>query len=93
MTTELTDKEFESRLADLTTIGEPSILGTPFGIFAIFDLSGRPFYGEFDKKEFRITRNKVNPAADILRKYSRIMFRDSPAIGPSGGCHGPVAVI
>lgn len=61
MTTRLTYKEFESRLTDLTRIGQPTIMGTPFAIFTIFDFSGKPFYGVFDNSKFQLARNKVFP--------------------------------
>ena len=61
METRLTYKQFESRLTDLTRIGNPTIMGTPFGIFTIFDLSGKPFYGKFDQSEFQLTRNTTFP--------------------------------
>lgn len=61
MTTRLTYKEFESRLTDLTRIGEPTIMGTPFAILTIFDFSGKPFYGLFDKSKFQLARNKILP--------------------------------
>jgi hypothetical protein len=61
MTTKLSYKEFQSRLTNLTRIGEPVIMGTPFAIFTTFDFSGKPFYGEFNETEFILTRNKVMP--------------------------------
>ena len=61
MTSRLTKTEFDLRLKNLTRKGEPTIMGTPFAILTIFDLSGKPFYGEYNGTNFRITRNKTLP--------------------------------
>lgn len=61
MISDLRKEEFESRLQELTAIGEPLIMGSPFAIFTIFENSDKPFLGEFDKNEFRLTRNSILP--------------------------------
>jgi hypothetical protein len=58
MTSNMTIEEFRARLRDLVKKGEPSIMGTPFGIL-MADLSSKPFYGEFNDVEFRLTNNSV----------------------------------
>lgn len=73
MTIRLNTKDFKSRLTDSTTIGEPTIMGTPFAVLTMFDFSGRPFYGEFNNSEFRLARNKIFPFQTgyiIKGKYS-----------------------
>jgi hypothetical protein len=59
MTSRLTKTEFESRLKNLVRKGDPSIMGTPFAILTSFDFSAKPFYGEYNSFDFRITRNKT----------------------------------
>lgn len=61
MTSKLTRQEFESQLKNLVRKGNPTIMGTPFAILTSFDFSGKPFYGEYNKSNFRITRNKTLP--------------------------------
>lgn len=61
MTSELTKEEFELHLKAATVIGEPLIMGSPFAIFTIFESSNKPFLGEFNNSEFRITRNSILP--------------------------------
>lgn len=61
MTSELTKEEFELYLKGLTATGEPLIMGSPFAIFTIFGNTDKPFLGEFNKSEFRLTRNSILP--------------------------------
>jgi hypothetical protein len=59
MQSTLTTDEFKKRLMELTRVGYPGIMGTPFSIFLIFDFSDRKFYGTIDGSDFNITSNAV----------------------------------
>jgi hypothetical protein len=62
MTSRLTKTEFELRLKNLTRKGEPTIMGTPLAILRAFDISGKPFFGEYSEANFRLARNKILPS-------------------------------
>lgn len=58
MTTKRDLDLFRKRLKELTEEGNPVIMGTPMGIFRIFDLRfSKPFYGKIGKNSFEITIN------------------------------------
>lgn len=59
MQSNLTTDEFKKKLTELTRIGYPDIMGTPFSILLIFDFSDRKFYGTIDGSDFNITSNAV----------------------------------
>jgi hypothetical protein len=53
----LSYKQFQGQLSSNTLLGNPTIMGTPFAIFNIFDSKKKYFYGELSDKSFRITKN------------------------------------
>jgi hypothetical protein len=59
MRSEFSKEEFKSTLTGITTKGEPNIMGTPFVVLTLFDLSFRPFYGQVNDSWFRITWNST----------------------------------
>lgn len=59
MQSKLTTEEFRKKLTELTRVGYPDIMGTPFSILLIFDFSDRKFYGTINASEFNITSNSV----------------------------------
>ncbi len=57
MESKLSFNKFEETITRNTLPGNPSIMGSPFAIFNIFDNKEKYFYGEHIKNRFRITRN------------------------------------
>lgn len=74
MTSRLTKEEFELRLNKMTNPGPPWIMSSPFAIFTIFSNCSKPFYGEFDKNQFQLTRNSIaafhNTYYIVIGQYS-----------------------
>lgn len=71
MKSELSIDEFRARLSKLVKEGEPWLMGTPLAIMTV-NSSNKPFFGEFTKTKFNITKNaSLIPTPYILRgEYS-----------------------
>ncbi|PRY85418.1 hypothetical protein BY457_1472 [Marinilabilia salmonicolor] len=59
MISNLNRTDFIKRLEENTKIGNPKIIGTPFGIFTIFGKTKMKFYGEYTDSAFRLTKNAI----------------------------------
>jgi hypothetical protein len=59
MEVKFSNNDFRARLRQLTKLGLPTIMGTPFVIFMLFDTSGKKFYGRIEDGRFSITNNSV----------------------------------
>lgn len=74
MESKLSLSEFRLKLKDNTEIGSPKLKLSPFGaFFTIFDGSSKPFYGLFDDKDFRLTKNYTfSPTFFIIKGRYKI---------------------
>lgn len=57
VTSRLNLQDFEDKLHNVVTIGDPSIMGTPLAANALFKNSEKKFYGSFDDRSFQLTKN------------------------------------
>ncbi len=66
MNSPLSINEFSKRLELNTKIGNPKIKGSPLAIFTVFGQNKKTFYGEYDKRHFRLTRNEFIPKTPYI---------------------------
>jgi hypothetical protein len=66
MNSPLSINEFRERLKSNTRIGDPKLKGSPFAVFTIFGHNKKTFYGEYDKRHFRLTRNEFIPETPFI---------------------------
>lgn len=67
MEVKFSNNDFRARLTQLTKPGLPTIMGTPFVIFMLFDTSGKKFYGRMEDGKFSITNNSVfSPSGHLI---------------------------
>lgn len=66
MNSPLSINEFRARLKLNTRIGDPKMKGSPFAVFTIFGHNKKTFYGEYDKRHFRLSSNEFMPKTPFL---------------------------
>ena len=57
MISRLNKRDFKKQLIDNTKIGNPIIKGTPFAGYVKYGEFSKPFFGDYDESNFRLTKN------------------------------------